>query len=386
MELRKTHTQKLTAMKLTEEFGFYCTDDMVKNRESRLKQRGNRHQDEAIKGKETTEIYRDGSQSSEKLIEMSLEQSKDPEYLLKAHGYDVNAWELVSARNNIWNAYSKQDGIQTLYSSKIVVKPRQNELGIEQLVEAIKEVQPVNIKTSAVEVKDKRLLEVAIFDPHFGISDYEYYKPTQAAILSILSSRAWEEVLFIVGQDTFHNDDFRGRTANGTQIETVDMVKAWNDCRQFYEPLIEKAIQFARSVKVMYSKGNHDESMSWAFVQYLKARFPQLTVDDEVTERKVHTFGANFIGVTHGDKARKNLHIIFPNEFPVEWSRAKCREIHTGHFHKEDGTDVFGMMVRTLATRNKTDKWHKDNGFVGAHKRFMLFEYNEEELKSIHYV
>ncbi|WP_303801054.1 hypothetical protein [Alicyclobacillus macrosporangiidus] len=44
------------------------------------------------------------------------------------------------------------------------------------------------------------------------------------------------------------------------------------------------------------------------------------------------------------------------------------------------------MMVRALVTRNKTDQWHRDHGFVGAHKRFMLFEWSMDALESIHYV
>ncbi|MNJ75937.1 hypothetical protein D3C77_731230 [compost metagenome] len=70
----------------------------------------------------------------------------------------------------------------------------------------------------------------------------------------------------------------------------------------------------------------------------------------------------------------------------MEWAKAKNREIHIGHLHVEDAKDVFGMVIRTLSTRNKTDKWHKDNGYVGAHKRFMLFEYSKSNLESIHYV
>jgi len=121
-------------------------------------------------------------------------------------------------------------------------------------------------------------------------------------------------------------------------------------------------------------------------MQMIKARYPQVNVDDRMQQRKAYVYGDNFIGITHGDKARKDLHNIFPIEFPVEWSGAKNREIHTGHLHVEETKDVFGMAVRTLATRNRTDKWHRDNGFVGAHKRFMLFEYSEKELESIHYV
>jgi len=139
-------------------------------------------------------------------------------------------------------------------------------------------------------------------------------------------------------------------------------------------------------VKVVYSKGNHDEIMSYCFVKALKLKFPNVEFDDRVVERKVHVFGKNFIGITHGDKARKNLHNIFPVEFPQEWANATNREIHIGHLHTEDAKDYFGMIVRTLSTRNKTDKWHTDHGFIGAHKRFMLFEYSEENLESIYYV
>lgn len=342
-----------------------------------------------INYKETVEINHDGTHKSDKLLRMSADESKDPNFLLKAHGYDINEWELISARNNIWNVYSKRDGVQTLYSSKIVVKPLKNSNNIDKLIESIKCVQPIffDINITDEDVSEKRLLEIPLFDAHFGISDYEYYKPTQMRIMNRINSRKWEQILFIIGQDLLHNDDFRGRTANGTPIETVDIEKAWNDCRVFYEPLIEQSIKNqAKSVKIMYSKGNHDESLSWAFVQYLKARFPQAEFDDSIEERKAHTFGEIFIGITHGDKAAKELHNIFPVEFPLEWSRAKVREIHKGHFHVEDGKDNYGTMVRTLATRNKTDKWHRDKGFVGSHKRFMLFEYSEKELESIHYV
>jgi UDP-2,3-diacylglucosamine pyrophosphatase LpxH len=317
---------------------------------------------------------------------MSAKDEKDVNYLMKAHGFDSNEWELVSARNNIWNSYSKQDGIMTLYASKITVKPKKNGFNFDELVTAIKkEVKPITVIPNKAIFRN-RLLEIPFFDSHFPISDYDYYKPTQDKTLRLISSRQWEEVLFIIGQDMLHNDNFRGQTANGTPIEQVNMVKAWEDAKMFFQPLLLEALKHAARVKVVYSKGNHDESMSWAFIQMLKVIFPQIEFDDEIKERKAHLFHKVFIGVTHGDKARKNLHNIFPVEFPIEWSKAKTREVHTGHFHVEDSKDIFGMMVRTLSTRNKTDQWHKDNGFVGAHKRFQVFEYSEDELEAIYYV
>ncbi|WP_137744555.1 hypothetical protein [Robertmurraya siralis] len=229
-------------------------------------------------------------------------------------------------------------------------------------------------------------MEIPFFDSHFGVSDYDYYKETQHKTMNLLLSRRWSEVLFIIGQDMLHNDNFKGQTVNGTQIEIIDLPKAWEDAFNFYQPMIELSLEQSENVKIIYSTGNHDLTITWAFVQMLKKLYPQVIFDDSIDERKIHTFGQNFIGITHGDKARKNLHNIFPVEFPVEWSKSKNREVHIGHFHVEDAKDVFGMVIRTLATRNKTDTWHKTNGFIGAHKRFMLFEYSETELESIHYV
>ena len=376
------YSQSKAAEMLSEEFGYNYTRNAVKNRESRIQ---DEEPAEMPGYKETVEILADGSHKSDKLLKMDAKQAKDVEYLLKAHGFDIDKWDLLTAKNNIWNTYSKQDGVQTLYSSKITVKPKQNNYSIDKLIDAIRSINPITIKLDQSIKAKKRLLEIPIFDSHFPISRYKDYKPTQIKIINLLSKQ-WEQVLFVIGQDMLHNDNFKGSTANGTPIEQVNMVKAWTDARRFFEPLLEGAVKHSIKVKVMYSKGNHDESMSWAFVQMLKARYPQIEFDDEIKERKAHTFGKVFIGITHGDKAKKNLHNIFPVEFPVEWSRAKTREIHTGHYHKEDSNDIYGMMVRTLATRNKTDQWHKDNGFIGAHKRFMLFEYSEEELESIHYV
>ena len=74
--------------------------------------------------KSESSINKDGTFSSDKLIVIKEDELKNPNSLLKAHGFDIREWELVSARNNIWNVYSKQDGVQELYSSKIVVKPR----------------------------------------------------------------------------------------------------------------------------------------------------------------------------------------------------------------------------------------------------------------------
>lgn len=354
----------------------------VKNRLRRKQQKPQANNVSEIK--ELVEIHSDGSQSSHRLLWMTFEESKDPEYLLKAHGYSVDAWELVSARSNIWNAYSKQDGIQTLYSSRITVKPKVTVYSWEKLLERFSSVPSVTIQRPAE--KKSGYLNLPLFDMHFGINDFDYYRDTQSDIAELIN-RGYKEVLFIIGQDLLHNDDFRGRTAKGTTIEKIDMEKAWEDAMLFYLPLIDLALEKCNCVTVIYSKGNHDESMSWAFVKCLEARYPQATFDTRFRERKVHMLGKNFIGINHGDKKRvDNLTENFSTEFPLEWSQATTREIFTGHLHHERVLDKGGAVIRRMPTGNDVDDYHNDYGFTTAHKRFEVFEYSEDKVLRIHYV
>ena len=137
----------------------------------------------------------------------------------------------------------------------------------------------------------------------------------------------------------------------------------------------------------MYSPGNHDKTVGWLFVQMLKVRYGDI-VDDSTTERKAIWWNGCFIGITHGDKSTDNVNGLrgkFTMEFPTLYAMAKVREIHTGHLHREDSRDEYGVQVRRMSTGNKDDSWTFDEGYK-SQKRFMLFEWMPNRLKSIHYV
>lgn len=74
-----------------------------------------------------TSINKDGTYSSKRLIEMNDTQSKDPSFILKAHGFD-DSWKIVSLKNNIRQVISKQDGTVTLYASFLTVKPTDDKI------------------------------------------------------------------------------------------------------------------------------------------------------------------------------------------------------------------------------------------------------------------
>ena len=118
-------------------------------------------------------INKDGTYTSDKLISIKEDELKNPTSLLKAHGFDIREWELVSARNNIWNVYSKQDGIQELYSSKIVVKPKEQTIDYDRINEWFDKLDrkyslPV-IKTSNEYLKGNKCLLIDIADLHLNL-------------------------------------------------------------------------------------------------------------------------------------------------------------------------------------------------------------------------
>ena len=53
--------------------------------------------------KKDFQMLKTGEQASTIVTKLNEEQLKDPDYLLKVHGYDPNEWELTSAKQSIWN-------------------------------------------------------------------------------------------------------------------------------------------------------------------------------------------------------------------------------------------------------------------------------------------
>ncbi|WP_407450017.1 hypothetical protein [Fibrobacter sp.] len=271
------------------------------------------------------------------------------------------------------------------------IKQTASEMDMEEFVAAIREsAEPFDYDSCDRPRDGRRMLEIPLFDMHWGTAFMDYYGPVLRDILEVIESRVWDLIVIPFGQDFFHNDSIvNGQTTKGTVIEKVDMTRAVKEAKTFMYKLIDTAITHSVKVQILYSPGNHDRSISWMFMQVLLERYGDKIVDDSLSCRKVITYGKNSIMVTHGDSKNatpKTLAQIFPIAFAKEFSEANVREVHAGHLHHEVECDVHGVMVRRLSSGNRTDDWSDQEDLIGAHKRFMLFEWNLEKLKSIHYI
>lgn len=270
------------------------------------------------------------------------------------------------------------------------IKQKAENFDHEDFVKAIKTVvEPYEYKKLDKNAST-RMLEIPLFDMHWGVAFMDDYKSVLNELLHIMNSHAWDKIVIPFGQDFFHNDSIvNGQTTKGTVIEKVDMIRAIKEAKVFMYALIDTAIHQANEVNIIYSAGNHDRSVAWMFIQVLLERYGADIVDDSLAYRKVISYGKNSIMVTHGDSKQataKNLAHIFPISFPVEFATANIREVHAGHLHHESEADIFGVMVRRLCSGVKPDDWSNKEDFIGTHRRFMVFEWDLNKLASIHYI
>ena len=283
--------------------------------------------------------------------------------------------------------------VQVSKSGEIIqawIKQKATDINPEEFIKAIRASVEPYVYTPVNNINASRMLEIPLFDMHWGVAFMEYYEPMLNELLDLITSKHWDKIVIPFGRDFFHNDSIiNGQTTKGTVIEKVDMIRAVKEGKTFMLALVDTALQCSNEVKVIYSAGNHDRSTAWMFMQVLLERYGPSVVDDSLEYRKVVTYGKNSIMITHGDSKQataKNLAHIFPISFAEEFAHADVREVHAGHLHHEAEADIFGVMVRRLSSGGKVDDWSNREDYIGTHRRFMIFEWDQKKLASIHYI
>ena len=305
---------------------------------------------------------------------------------------------MVSARNNIWNVYSKQDGIQELYSSKIVVKPRTN-ISLEEIEEFYNDL--INTYSSPIvkkyEKKDGLLFELPLVDLHLGkfstsdIVKDEYntqiardcFNKVVDTCISRLRGVNVEKIVFPIGNDFFHFDTVGTTTTGGTPQDT-DMKHQTlfkTGVLLLIDGITKLSNELKAPIEVFCVQGNHDFMTSYHAVMSLWCYFhnnENVTVDLSTSPRKYVEFGNCLIGYSHGEKEKKRIEKIMQVEAAESWGRTKFREFHLGHLHSEQVSEDGGIIIRNLSSVTGTDAWHHNSGYIGAIRKCTCFLWDKE--------
>ena len=354
----------------------------------RAKPKSNQQPDTKVKDvKRGTEIVinKDGSTTSSTTMQMTSEQAKDPEFVLRAHGFNPDDWDIVSARNNFWQQNSVENGLIDLYQSKITVKPKVDN-DIKRAVEVLtRDIKPLKVQQT-ISPSRKRNLVIPITDNHWGITHLSDVQGKLSELLDIIKQGYGTIVIEMIG-DMLHSDKINStETVSGTVLEDVDMPKAIDEAMQFTEAIVVTALQNANTVMIKSVGGNHDFDISYMFMIWIKERFKQAQVDVNNRYRTAYLLGHVLISIQHGNVNRKNPAQILANECRNLWGIATTTEIHSGHLHFDKTEDQNGVVFRQFSTPKPSDDWETMNGFVGANKLMYALEYNDDRLKVEHFI
>lgn len=342
--------------------------------------------------RKTISINPDGTQTSEQLIEMAEEEAKDINFILQKHGYDIKVWELVSCRNNIWNVYSKKDGIQVLYSSKIVVKPRK-EIGwdkkfVDSLFEDLTN-DKICIEPKQY-AKNNQILVVPIADLHYNLlsediaSGNEYnteiaedlYYRTLSDVLARNANKKFEKVLFVVGNDFINADNIAGTTTRGTP----------QDNQHHWFAIISKATQLIINginmlleiapVDVMYVPSNHDLQTMYGIMQTVNAWYRTTTtvsVNYTPDTRKYYKYDKTLLMFAHDVKIKDVLNII-TSEAKQYWSECDHMICMLAHLHQSMVYEKQGYLeVLRLPTISGQSRWSNEKGYIQSDRKNKSF-------------
>lgn len=350
--------------------------------------------------KETVEINKDGSYTSDKLIGVEDESTlKDENYLLECHGYDSKVWQIVSARNSKWNVQLKGGKVSKLYASRINVKPRVNDISVEEMKEWFKGFDRKNKtvkKIKHINTDSDLLFELPLVDLHYGKKGYSFEigqesnsELTENNFFEVitdyihrLEGKNISKILFPIGNDMFNSDTSTSTTTKGTPQDN-DM--RWKEMFKKGMEIVIQGIEMLSEVapvEVVYVEGNHDTMTSFYLLMTLLCYFrkdEEVNIIEDVKTRQYIQWGKCLIGYAHGDCEKSRIGKLMQIEVPTMWGETLYREWHLAHLHHETSKEDGGITIRHLPTITGSDCWHSKSGFVGALQRCQAFLWDKNK-------
>lgn len=196
------------------------------------------------------------------------------------------------------------------------------------------------------------------------------------------------KIMLVVGNDVLHFDNAKSTTTSGTfQDSASSLPTAFNVALELYVSLIDSVIK-RYDVDIVYNPSNHDYLSGWMLARTLETWYRKtdnVKVYANLQHRKYYQYGVNMICTSHGDGAKmQDMPMLMATESPLMWAETKYRYVYLHHIHHkqvtkfQSGKDYIGVTVEYLRSPSSADRWHSDNGYVGAKKAVEAFIHSEK--------
>jgi len=169
--------------------------------------------------------------------------------------------------------------------------------------------------------------------------------------------------------DFFHTDNPKSTTTSGRVFVDVDgryPKMLWCGV-ELMRGMIDEALTKHDTLEIVSVPGNHDEQTAVALMIALRLAYenePRVIIQEDFNPFRYYRFGANLIGVTHGDGPKlKELPGIMAADRPQDWGQTRHWFWRVGHFHHDSCEEINKVLVETFRTLTTKDYWHHWKGY-----------------------
>jgi hypothetical protein len=374
-----------------------------------------------------------GSRLHQKGDELMLEymgvKIETPEQLIQDCQVDLSQWEIVSVDINNWEVAGKiktgeafdaegkaKHRPEKLWKTplrKIHIKMKRKSptrLAIEELLEEMqrKSVKVPKIKYPKLLKSQRRILELTIMDPHYGLNCFppgadhawgldDCEALAMWAIEDLLRSAEsygpFEHIVFPFGNDFLHHDNLQHTTTAGTpQPEGMSYHHVFARGIKLAFAMVDRMKEVA-PVKIYQIPGNHDRQSSYSLGHILWAYYHKdenVTVDASSDPYKFHKYGTNLIGYEHGHSIGAiRFAALMANECSGPGPRqgwydtTTYREWHLGDQHRKGSSkpatfEEQGVSIEYLPGLTPPNEWHRLKAYNWQKRGAMGFVWDHD--------
>lgn len=364
-----------------------------------------------------------------KVLELTKDASKDgvihtlvsntarsEDDVVAAAGIDLTIWEVERCVYNKWDCVAKtatekvaadrwqrELSAVELWQVKLWLKRRMPKYVTDAIDRRYDNFTFKPIKYSVLPNIDKHLMEVSLYDAHFGklcwapetgdtqnlATSKQYYLKAIQKLLTRAAGYPIDRILFPVGNDFFHVNNWLNTTAKGTIQDTDSrLAKIFEVGLDAIIEAVNRCLQVA-PVDILWVPGNHDPETSWFLAKCLEGHYrtiDEVRVNKDPMWRKYVAYGKNLLGYTHGNEEKEaDLPNLMAVEQPQLWAQCPYRGWRLGHFHTKrqrvytKGDTINGVSVDYLPSLSGTDAWHFRKGYVGNPKAAEAWLWSADE-------
>ena len=268
----------------------------------------------------------------------------------------------------------------------------------KEVIEEAKQYSPKYPKLNYKKYTDGHLLFMCPSDLHIGklcrsfVSGEEYNnqiavsRALEGVRGCLVKSQGFniDKTILLLSGDLLHVDNFNMTTTGGTRQDSDGLLSDhFLIAKRLMVEIIEMLLQVS-TVHVMFTPGNHDNTVGWMVAELLAAWFRHnkaVTFDVSLQMRKYYKYKNNLISSCHGHKIKADTLPMIVADECADWSSTKYRYMFTQHIHHKISKQYPGLWVESLMSTSEQDYWHHTSGYQSSNNKaieaFLFSEFGQ---------